>query len=290
MANTKAGRFPCLRYKITDIKLYKPGQVPGYEWTRRWNNNISDPIQKWSSPDIKVIRISAGYSSKCIELRVRKFIPQEGDKLERTWDFRGVKRSAAIPPYALMDLEDGKSAYARHIGEAMSDTIRHVVERTSGLIRRTYIEAYRMYHDPEIPDDWKQLFDWTFRLWVSIRLSTTSGFIVGQEKLGMVDNVLDSTNPNTGKVPVPPVLGAQLDLVLIHHIQTRLRRELLDKLQKMVLKNKQSTWFVTYLVIFMLLHNAALIIAHDAAYARKHGMQVGRPFRSNKGHEPRRSI
>jgi hypothetical protein len=73
---------------------------------------------------------------------------------------------------------------------------------------------------------------------------------------------------------MPPVLGAQLDLILIQHIQTRLRRELLDKLQKTILKNKHSTWFVTYLVTFILLHNSALITAHDANYARKHGMKV----------------
>lgn len=38
------GRFPCLRYKITDIKFYYPGEVPGNEWTRRWNKNSMDSI------------------------------------------------------------------------------------------------------------------------------------------------------------------------------------------------------------------------------------------------------
>lgn len=207
-------------------------------------------------------------------MTVRKFVPQDGDKLERTWDFEGTKRSVKIPAYALMNLDDGKSAYMKHIEDAMGDTLQYVAERSSGLLRRTYIQAYKMYQDASIPLEWKNLFNWTFRLWVSIRLSTTSEFIVGEEKLGMPDDILDATNPNSGKIPVPPVLGAQLDLVLIHHIQTRLRRELLDKLQKMVLKNKQDTWFVTYLVTFMLLHNAALITAHDAAYARKHGIRV----------------
>lgn len=273
VSNVKAGRFPCLRYKITDIRLFKPGQVPGYEWTRRWNNNISDPIQKWASAEVKFIRISSGFTKKCIQLPVRKFIPQDGDKTERTWDYNGSKRSVKVPPYALMDLEDGKTAYMRHISDAMGDTIKHIADRSSGLLRKTYVEAFRMYQDATIPEEWKQLLDWTFRLWVAVRLSTNSDFIVGEEKLGMADDILDATSPNAGKIPVPPVLGAQLDLVLIHHIQTRLRRELLDKLQKMVLKNRQCTWFVTYLVTFILLHNAALIIAHDAAYARKHGIR-----------------
>ncbi|KAG5964429.1 hypothetical protein E4U57_005315 [Claviceps arundinis] len=272
VVNAKAGRFPCLRYKITDIKLFKSGQVPGFEWTQRWANNITDPIQKWASTEIKVIHISTTYSKKTIELQVRQFVPLEGDKLERTWVHQGTKKSVTVPPYALMDLDAGKKAYLKHIYASMGDTLQLVAERSRGLVRMTYIQAFRVYRDPAIPEDWKQLLDWTFRLWMSVRLSTTSDFIVGEEKLGMADDILDETHPNPGRIPVPPVLGAQLDLVMIHQIQVRLRHEVLDKLQKMVLKNKPDTWFVTYLVLFLLLHNAALITAHDASYARKHGI------------------
>ncbi|KAG6051297.1 hypothetical protein E4U39_001539 [Claviceps sp. Clav50 group G5] len=272
VANTKAGRFPCLRYKITDIKLFKSGQVPGFEWTQRWANNITDPIQKWASTEVKVIHISTTYSKKTIELQVRQFVPLEGDKLERTWVHQGTKKSVTVPPYALMDLDAGKKAYLKHIYASMGDTLQLVAERSRGLVRMTYIQAFRVYRDPAIPADWKQLLDWTFRLWMSVRLSTTSDFIVGEEKLGMADDILDETHPNPGRIPVPPVLGAQLDLVMIHQIQVRLRHEVLDKLQKMILKNKPDTWFVTYLVMFLLLHNAALITAHDASYARKHGI------------------
>ncbi|KAG5965411.1 hypothetical protein E4U58_002822 [Claviceps cyperi] len=272
VANTKAGRFPCLRYKITDIKLFKSGQVPGFEWTQRWANNTTDPIQKWASTETKMIHISTTYSKKTIELQVRQFVPLKGDKLERTWVHQGTKKSVTVPPYALIDLNAGKKAYLKHIYASMGDTLQIVAERSRGLVRMTYIQAFRVYRDPAIPEDWKQLLDWTFRLWMSIRLSTTSDFIVGEEKLGMADDILDDTHPNPGRIPVPPVLGAQLDLVMIHQIQARLRHEVLDKLQKMILKNKPNTWFVTYLVSFLLLHNAALITAHDASYARKHGI------------------
>lgn len=276
VASTKAGRFPCLRYKITDVKLYKPGQVPGYEWTRRWTNSITDPIQKWACPEVKVIRVSAGYSNRAIELQVRKFIPQDGDKLSRTWDHNGTKKSVAIPPYALIDLESTKSAYSSHIQDIMNDTIHTVLGSPDGLLCKTYFRAVRLLRDPSAEEDVIRLIGLTLTLWVSVRLSTTSGFIVGEETLGMPSDILDDTSPSAGQIPMPPVLGAQLDLVLIHHIQTKLRREMLEILQKMVLKNKQKTWFVTYLVIFILLHNTALITAHDAGYARKHGMKVSR--------------
>jgi hypothetical protein len=95
---------------------------------------------------------------------------------------------------------------------------------------------------------------------------------VGEETLGI--SSLDETSPTPGQVPIPCVMGAQLDLILIHQIQSKLRRSVLEKLEKMVSKRKHNTWMVTYLVTFVLLHNTSLITAHDASYALKHHMDV----------------
>jgi hypothetical protein len=268
------GRFPCLRYKISDIRLFKPGQVPGFEWTNRWNSNISDPIDKWASEDIKAIQVSDGYSDCVLELSVRQFVPQEGDKLERSWHYGGATRSVTIPPYALMDLEQGKAAYMTHIHSSMNQTFANVIQRAGGLLYWTYMQALQICKDPTTPKESLELLRDTFRLWMSIRLSTTSVFLVGDEKLGMPEDILDETSPTPGRTPLPPVLGAQLDVILIHHIQTRLRRQVLERLDKMVSKRKHNTWMITYLVSFILLHNTALITAHDQGYARKHGMKV----------------
>ncbi|KAJ4271889.1 hypothetical protein NW762_000598 [Fusarium torreyae] len=273
VSNSRAGRFPCLRYKITDIRLFKPGQVPGYEWTRRWTNNISDPIQNWASGEDKIIYLSEGLSNKYVKVKVRRFIPQPGDKLERTWDYKGAKRSVKIPPYAMVNLEEAKTSYWEHMRDSMQDAFARMLGPRDGLLFQTYDRAWQIYQDPSTSKECVELIHRTLMLWMSVRLTTRSSFIVGEETLGMKQNILDETNPNHGMIPLPPVLGAQMDLVLIHHIQTRLRRELLDQLQKMMSKNKQSTWLVTYLVIFILLHNTALITAHDAGYAKKHGMK-----------------
>jgi hypothetical protein len=271
---TKTGHFPCMRFKISDIKLFKPGQVPGYEWTRRWNYNISDSIQVWSSPEVKVIRVSEGYSKQVLELKVRQFVPQEGDKLERTWDDNGTKRSVMIPPYALMNMDEVKVAYERYIRDSMIDAMPKFIGPPGELISMTYRYAWQMCKSPSTPSESLSVLNCAFRLWTSIRYSTASGFIVGEETLGMPRDILDASSPHHGMIPIPPVLGAQLDVILIHHIQTKLRRELLESLQKVYLKNKASNWLLLYLVNFMLLHNAALITAHDASYAKKHGMKV----------------
>ena len=274
VVNTKAGRFPCLRYKVTDVRLYKPGQVPGFEWTRRWANSGSDPIQAWASSEIKVIHATEGYSDNTLELRVREFVPQPGDKLVRSWYHEDTERSVTIPAFALVDIEDGKTAYMKHIRGSMNQAFSKILGRPGGLLHKTYQQTLHCCKDRSLPMEALELMRDTFSLWMSIRFSTKSVFIVGEETLGMPRDILDGTSPTPGRIPLPPVLGAQLDLILIHHIQARLRRKVLDGLEKMFSKRKHNTWMVTYLVTFVLLHNTALITAHDAGYARKHGMKV----------------
>lgn len=263
--------------------LFKPGQLPGYEWTKRWDNSITDPIQTWASPEVKIIRISEGFSQKGIEFRVRQFVPLKEDKLERTWNFKGRKVAVKVPPYALIDMNEGKEAYKKYIKEVIGDAFRTVLGSSGDILYKTYRQTCLMTRDRSQSTEILELIGWTLRLWMSIRLSTRSAFIVGQERLGMADDILDETSPNPGQIPIPPVFGAQLDVILIHHIQAELRRELLERLQRIILKNKHENWLVIYLVIFVLLHNISLIIAHDASYATKHGILVSFSFLSQLG-------
>ncbi|PHH64553.1 hypothetical protein CDD81_4332 [Ophiocordyceps australis] len=266
-------RFPCVRYKVTEVKLFKPGQVVGFEWTRRWLGSGRQPINAWASRGSRVICVSAGALPRWIELRVREFIPRDGDKLCRTWDYKGTQKSVVVPPFALVDFTAAKMAYSEHIQDIMNDAIPSLAQASDGLLADTYTRAVELMDAATTPPESSRLLHATLSLWVSIRLSTTSSFIVGPDTLGMPPNILDETCGDAGKIPIPPVLGAQLDLVLIHDIQASLRRKVLHALQKMMLQNKKKNWLVTYLIIFILLHNAALITAHDAEYARKHGMQ-----------------
>ncbi|OAQ97146.1 hypothetical protein LLEC1_00747 [Akanthomyces lecanii] len=272
---TKKGQLPCLRYKIADIALYKSGEVPGFEWTKRWSNELSDPIDTWASSEIRTIKVSGGYSDNFVELQVRRFVPLEGDKLVRTWDYKGVKKSASIPPFALVDAQKARKAFSRHIDACINDALKKITGPMKGsatMLAKTYFEAYRLALKRDIPQEVSNILHATFRLWTSTRLNTISSFIVGDDTLGMPKDILDETSPTPGKVPLPPVMGAQLNLIMIHEIQAKLRKTVLDQLQKIVQKNKHSTWLVTYFVDFILLHNASMIIAHDAGYAKKHGI------------------
>ena len=275
----KTTRLPCIRRKITEVKLFKPGQVQGFEWTRRWKDSIVDNIAKWASAEDRVIRVSEGYTTRFVELRVRAFVPQDGDKLERTWVYNGVKKSAPIPPYAIVDLDAAQASYTDYINRGIAECIDSIFGNKDGLLARTYQLAWHRAQNQDVSEDERALLLLTLRLWMAVRLTTRSTFIVGDETLGMARDIMDRTSPNHGCIPLPPVMGAQLDLILIHHIQAKLRRDMLDRLQRMTQSNKQKTWLTTYLVTFILLHNIALLTQHDAGYARKHGIKVGSRFR-----------
>ncbi|KAK4164254.1 hypothetical protein QBC43DRAFT_344699 [Cladorrhinum sp. PSN259] len=269
-------RPSCARLKITDMKIFKPGQVRGFEWTRRWKDSVVDEIDTWESVEVRMIEVTEGYTGKTIMLAVRKFRAQEGDKLHRTWvSTNGETKKVEVPPYAIVDMEAAAASIRQYIRSGLEPSFKTLLGSENELIYKTYALALARATEPSpfVTLAEKKLLLNTLDLWFSIRLSTKSFEIVGADLLDMPRNIInDQSSDLHGKVPIPPVLGAQLDSILLHQILARYRRFVLDDLSKMVHEKKPSTWLTTYLATFILLHNAALITRHDAAYARKHGM------------------
>jgi hypothetical protein len=166
----KSVRLPCIRRKITDIKLFKPGQVQGFEWTRRWKDCIVDNIASWASIEDKIIEVSEGRTSRSVELRVREFVPQEGDKLERSWVFQGYKRSVPIPPYAIVDLDAAQHSYMEYINRGIVECFHTVLDSKGKLLWSTYNLAWKRAQDPAVPDEERSLLVLTLRLWMAVRL------------------------------------------------------------------------------------------------------------------------
>ncbi|KAF2965893.1 hypothetical protein GQX73_g7651 [Xylaria multiplex] len=258
VSNVKVWRMPCLRYKITDVRLFKPGPVKGHEWTRRWVEGVPDDISHWASAETRKVRVTEGYTENAVELRVRQFVPQDGDSLERSWVHDGVRKKVMIPAYAIVNLEEAKSAYSSYISCSFVECCKKILFGKDKLLLATYGAALRVAaRDSTAGDKEKELLKKALQLWMAVRMTTKSTVIVGEETLGMTSDIMDETSPLRGKIPLPPVMGAQIELVLIHQIQSSLRREMLENLQTMTQANKQT-----------------LLCQHDASYARKHGMKT----------------
>ncbi|KAM7223151.1 hypothetical protein V8F06_001364 [Rhypophila decipiens] len=273
-SNSRIYRLNCLRWKITDVKLFKPGQVKGLEWTLRWKDSVVDDIGSWASSESRFIYVTEGYTGRGVKLQVRRFQPQQGDRLERSWYSNGQKRTKEIPAFAIVDMDAAKKSFDDYIKNGLVACCERILGSPGELLYRTYSLALKAMQDPTTSKVERDLLTTTLDLWMSVRLTTKSFEIIGNETLGMNRQEFeDDSNPLKGKIPLPPVMGAQIDSILIHQVQPQLRRTTLEELQKMTQEKKQKTWLITYLVTFILLHNIALITRHDAEYAKKHGMK-----------------
>jgi hypothetical protein len=137
----KISQLPCLWYKITDVRMFKLGNVPGHEWTKRWANAKVHNITGWASPELRNIKITQGYSKKALTLVVRWFKPMPGDKLSRTWADGNIKKSVELPPYAIVDLSAATQTYKDYINQEGPQFLNSILSYEVNLLRGTYNQA-----------------------------------------------------------------------------------------------------------------------------------------------------
>jgi hypothetical protein len=86
------------------------------------------------------------------------------------------------------------------------------------------------------------------------------------------------TNPNCpyhDRIPVPPIVDLQIDLIVISELLQPELKWILKKLKTMLLSSDPwNRWFEIYLVYFILLHNVELTMAHDAWFVKRNNLKV----------------
>lgn len=201
--------------------MSKPGQVEGYPqlaWTHRWKDSSSLPeINQWESSEERVIHVSDGFWKSGIPVTVRRFKWMQGDKTRRTWYNRvtGDEEWKEIPLWAVVDVADLKKKYENYTAdpanqerifmELVKSSSRSPDQSSGALLWKTYRLAQMRRMDPAVPLGERDLLAKTMQLWVSIRLTTKSFDIVGDENLDIPDI--------EGKFLLPPVMGAFLNTV-----------------------------------------------------------------------------
>ena len=77
----------------------------------------SADITDWASEDIRTIIVSQVFLKAPYKVRVREFIPREGDILEEIWNHNGRKKRLSIPPYAIASITEAAESIDRMVGE-----------------------------------------------------------------------------------------------------------------------------------------------------------------------------
>jgi len=88
----------------------------------------------------------------------------------------------------------------------------------------------------------------------------------------------DRSYPLFGRIPIAPVMGAQLELIMTLVILRPLRKQVLHQLQKIIAANKLKSWFTIYLSCFILLHSCSSATAWHYKYSRRNGVKVRNYF------------
>ena len=145
--------MPCLRLKIVDAALYDKGPHPQHIWTKRWNSMQIVEISAWASTEVRTICVTQEVGGTYYELQVKKFIPQDGDSLERKWFSNGEHKSHKCATYAISNMKMAAKTLQRFVQDNIAVTVAHSVDHVDTLLGPAYRIALELQINAEVIKD-----------------------------------------------------------------------------------------------------------------------------------------
>jgi len=103
-------------------------------------------IREWSSDEIRMsVLKSNALPSFNFPIKYRRFVPIEGDQLERTWFENNDKKVIKIPPYAIASMAETAEEFLKAMDKRAFDCIDEVLASADPLVRRTF-EMAKQHH------------------------------------------------------------------------------------------------------------------------------------------------
>ncbi|CZR55785.1 uncharacterized protein PAC_05673 [Phialocephala subalpina] len=234
-------RQPCFRYNVTDASLYRDQELPSYfAFTRRWGSMKMANITEWASPETKLIKVTQDFGKASYELKVKEFIPMPGECLEEAWADGNVMKSRELPPWAIASMEEAADELWRYVDDNIGTYVWACVGNSDSLIRSTFEMVIR-YSEEAPRQEEKTLLQNILRIWVTARMASNIERICGEETLGM-SNIDDPSCPWHARIPIPPAMCVQLEIILYCKFLAPLKKAILGQLQKFIFVNKKENW------------------------------------------------
>jgi len=137
--------IPCLRFKLTSVVIYRAG---GLRLTERFTHTEVKDVASFG-PIIEM-KMSQGLCCEPITLRIREFVPRQGDVLHRKFTSSGgVKSNMEIPPFCLQDVEKTAKDFTQYILANSLDGLEEAGREEPEIVRRTLAMIRR--HCQELP-------------------------------------------------------------------------------------------------------------------------------------------
>jgi hypothetical protein len=102
--------------------------------------------------------------------------------------------------------------------------------------------------------------------------------ITGEERLD-IRMVTDQASPYFGRVPLPPILAAQIDEIWKANMMKR-KKKMLSQLKAKILSCKLHDWLEVFLTIFAILSNLEFSYHQKCSQLRRHTQAVSISFAS----------
>ncbi|ROT34529.1 hypothetical protein SODALDRAFT_329779, partial [Sodiomyces alkalinus F11] len=254
----------CMRYKVTDVILHRPAGSLGL--TRRWQNGRITDLGDWDAPTVRTIQIMQPMCPEPFKLEVRKFVPRQGDRLDREWLDGSLKKVKPVAPYALADIRRTVRYFRTYVTRCARDAFQKYCtgsnDNLDPLIAKNYQAAVLHHQSPDLPADQRQLLDTVFRLWFATQLTLGSSWLHGPETLDMEPET-DLSYPRPNTVPTPRMVVAQFDFLYPLEILKPLRAAVLKDLEKLVHSANRTCFFTVYISIFILLNLVSQMCQDD---------------------------
>jgi len=240
-------------------------------------------VRRIGNEPSKVVELSQGLTPNRLKIRLDRYQPKDTDKQYYLWfNNEGVQQKYHTPAYGIENLGVAQHAIEGFLRDNSEVYIEAHLKDATEITRKTFHTAQQnkvsfISYLPELLSNDCQhlpLVERALKLWVGCRFIEDPWSIVGNETLSQV---LDPNPacPYHTKIPVPPIVDLQLDLIVINELlQPELKKIL--KMLKTLLESSDpwNNWFEIYLSYFILLHNVELTMAHDAWFVRRNNLKV----------------
>jgi hypothetical protein len=246
-------RGPCFKGRITDVELFRTRALSFPNGVRR--------IQAWASPrKSKVSLYNVGFGGNNppaatrpkVSIICQEFSPLANDVLFKKWTRSSETVTLTLPAYAIPPklLTRTSKSLSTCVDENWELLVGELEFGQDEVIKSALREAIRCHHKSTTIHD-------ALTICIITRLASKSFNLTGKETLG-IGKVDDPVSPYYGRMPIPPLLDAQIDQIWMEKMG-RIKKKMLSELKKKIMGRKHEDWYHIFLTLFVLIANLEFI-------------------------------
>ncbi|TLS25204.1 hypothetical protein PpBr36_07918, partial [Pyricularia pennisetigena] len=269
----------CLHYNLKDLQLARQGSL---NLTSRWSGTKMHDVDCLADSSIRTVEFKIFYTHDPnlpefydvpVRLEVRRFLPKEGDVLDRKWTWNGHGMVTRLAPFALHSIHATATAISKYIEENAFRAMTASVAGCDPIIRDTYTMAiHHWYTLNQSGNDTRaaehRFLSRLFKVWFAMRLTTGSAYLSGDDKLDMEPESRPGY-PLGDRISLPRMVTAQIDSILTTKVIQDQTSKLKKEINDLFKSNNPQYWFTLYVATFILLHEISVATQDRGRYARQ---------------------